>query len=344
MKSDTAVKRCVSCTMSMTFPGISFNDVGLCGFCQEFPGIQELKDEQSRLKELMEVEIENSKGKGDYDCIVAYSGGKDSTFTLMHLVQHYGLNCLAVTIDNDFMAPQTVKNCYKVTEKLGVDFVLFKPSPNFMMNMYRESVKTGGVQTRAAVKRVSSICNSCINLINNYMIKLALMHNSPLVAGGYIGGQLPKNASMINLNLIQRESLKKPMFDQYKKLFGATSTKFFFLREELISGYGKNSITIINPMLTLPVGESEIISRITELGWVKPLDTGANSSNCLVNDLGIAIHYKKHNFHAYEYEIAEQVRYGLMPREVGLKKVTEIPEFSQLSTQMNKVGLKAEDI
>ncbi len=344
MKKASELQRCIRCTIPETFPNISFNEKGLCEYCQETPDSKDLESERNQLQALMEAEIEKSRGKGEYDCIVAYSGGKDSTYTLMHLTKHYNLNCLAVTIDNDFMSSQAVKNCYIVTEALGVDFLMFKPAPSFMMNMYKTSITTGGVQNQAAIKRVSSVCNSCINLINNYMIKLALLHEAPIVAGGYIGGQVPKNASMLNMNLIQREQLKKPLLEKYNSLFGQGSSKFFFIKDSLISNANRNSVTIINPMLTLSIGEEDIITAIKDLGWIKPQDTGRNSSNCLLNDLGVAIHYKKHKFHAYEFEVAEQVRYGLMDRELGLKKVTEIPDFSELTDQMDKVGLALSEI
>ncbi len=338
------IKRCIKCVLPETFPNISFDDKGVCYFCQEFINSEPIVIEQKRIKELMDSEIEKSRGKGEYDCIVAFSGGKDSTYTLMHLVQNYGLNCLAVTIDNDFISEQAMKNCYAVTEALGVDFLLFKPSSTFMRDMYKTSVVTGGIQSNSAIKRVSAICNSCINLINNYMIKLALLHGAPIVAGGYIGGQLPKNASMINLNLIQREQIKKPLLEKYKSLFGATSTKFFFIHEDLINNYGKSTITIINPMLTVSLSEEEIISAVGKLGWIKPHDTGSNSSNCRLNDLGIAIHHKKHNFHPYEFEVSEQVRYGLMSRDEALRKVTNVPGFSELGYQMEKIGLLSTNI
>lgn len=344
MSKANNLKRCIKCTLPDTFPNISFNEQGLCDYCQEMPDIKDMDKERTELKKLMDEEIQKSKGKGEYDCIVAFSGGKDSTYTLMHLIKTYDLNCLAVTIDNGFIAEQAFKNCSTVTESLGVDFLVFKPSSDFMTNMYRTSIKTGGIQNQATHKRISSVCNSCINLINNYMIKMALLYEAPIVAGGYIGGQIPKNASMLNMNLIQKEQMKRPMYEKYNTLFGSGSGKFFFVRDSLIANSARNSITIINPMLTLPIGEDEIIESIHELGWVRPQDTGQNSSNCLLNDLGVAVHFKQHKFHAYEFEVAEQVRSGLMSREVGLRKVTEIPEFSELTYQMDKIGLTMSDI
>ena len=61
--------------------------------------------------------LEASRGTGAYDAIVAFSGGKDSSYTLKLLVEDYGLNCLAVTIDNGFISEGAFKNCRTITAK-----------------------------------------------------------------------------------------------------------------------------------------------------------------------------------------------------------------------------------
>ena len=49
-------------------------------------------------------------------------------------------------------------------------------------------------------------------------------------------------------------------------------------------------------------------------------------------------------FIPYAFEIAEQVRYGLMDRTKALEKVTDIPAFADLSMQMEKIGLAEHDL
>ena len=49
--------------------------------------------------------IEEYRGKYDYDCIVPFSGGKDSTLTLYYLVKEYGLKPLVVRFDHGFLRP-----------------------------------------------------------------------------------------------------------------------------------------------------------------------------------------------------------------------------------------------
>ena len=339
-----AIERCTSCVLPATFPNITFNSEGLCNYCQKALSPSAMALEQERLRGRMEKVIEENKGQGKYDCIVAFSGGKDSSYVLMRLVEQYQLECLAVTVDNGFISEQAVKNCYAVTGALGVDFMLFRPAQDFMMRMYRVSATTGGVQTPASIKRASAICHSCINLINNYMIQLAVQHETPMIAGGYIGGQVPKNSAVLDLDLSHLERMKAPMRPKYNALFGPASNRFFFIRSRLLRQRQKKRIIIINPMLTLKVSEAEIIKAISTLGWVRTKDTGQNSTNCRLNNLGIAIHHKKHGFHPYVFEIAEQVRHGLMSREEGLDKIGEVPDFSDMHSQMEKVGITINDI
>ena len=45
-------------------------------------------------KQLLDELVEEYRGKYDYDCIVPFSGGKDSTWTLYYLVKEYNLETL----------------------------------------------------------------------------------------------------------------------------------------------------------------------------------------------------------------------------------------------------------
>ena len=334
---------CTRCVLPATFPNITFDGAGLCNYCQATPVAGQLHAERQELRARMEAVIAQQRGKGEYDCIVAFSGGKDSSYTLMRLVQEYDLRCLAVTIDNGFVAEQARRNCHAVTAALGVDFMFFRPAPTFMNNLYRTSVVTGGVQTPASIKRASAICNSCISLINNLMVKFALQYDASMIAGGYIGGQVPKNMALLDLNLLQQEQMRAAMRPKYDALFGPAANQFFFIRQSLLDKQPEGRLFVMNPMLTLAVSEEEIIQTIRQLGWQPTTDTGRNSSNCRLNDLGIALHYRKHGFHPYAFEIAEQVRLGLMGRAEGLSRVQEIPLMSNLTAQIQQIGLGADD-
>src|SRR5690349_12683992 len=91
---------CTRCILPSTFPKISFDKDGVCNFCLESASHESIVESRKALAEKMREAILNLKGKADYDCIVAFSGGKDSSFTLTKLVREFGLKCLAITIDN----------------------------------------------------------------------------------------------------------------------------------------------------------------------------------------------------------------------------------------------------
>lgn len=335
-------ERCSRCILPSTFPGISFDEHGLCNFCAETPVGPALAQRRLALKESLEQTIAEHKGQAHYDCIVAFSGGKDSSYTLAHLVKTYGLNCLAVTIDNDFMANQARINCKTVTQALGVDHLMYTPATQFMNKMYVSSVTQKDIHSKAAIKRASGICNSCINLINAYMIKTALQNGTFLIAGGYIGGQVPKDSAIMVINLQRKKQMDQISLKRYVAHFGEDAYGYFGLDDRLYAQGDK--ITVINPMLTLHVSEEEIISDIEALGWQAPKNTGKNSSNCLLNDLGIVLHQKQYGFHPYVFEISEQVRQGTLDRAAALEKIGKTRGLASLSWQVEKIGLDLADI
>lgn len=339
MPGKTDTKLCVRCVLPENFPGVHFNAEGVCNHCQIAPSSSELRANVERLHGEMVAAIEANMGGRDYDCIVAYSGGKDSSYTLKALIENYGLKCLAVTVDNGFMSEQARVNSKAVTEALGVDYQLFAPAQSFMSGMYKESVTNSDLHTKAAIKRASAVCNSCIGLINVYMIRLALMHGAKLIAGGYIGGQVPKDTAILELNLEVYMQTRVSTIGRFEESFGADTRRYFDVPEELLKASKLKKITILNPMLALNVSEEEIFEQLAPLGWKPTLETGVNSSNCRLNDFGIAMHYDAHGFNPYVLEISEQVRHGLMTREKALKKALSIPSLEEVQWQAKKLGI-----
>jgi hypothetical protein len=207
------------------------------------------------------------------------------------------------------------------------------------MNKLYKTSATSPVHTKAALTRASSMCNSCINLINNHMVRLALEKSVPIIAGGYIGGQVPKDSVIMLMDLDVQARFRSEAIKRYLKHFGPEAEGYFGLSDQLVQRSPMRKLNIVNPMLAFGVSEDQIIAEISKLGWKKTADTGSNSTNCLLNDLGIAVHYKQHQYNPYVNEIAEQVRTGLMSRDEALHKVQDIPEFARVERQARAIGL-----
>ena len=167
-------KRCNNCCISEDFPGVVLDKNGQCNLCFDFKSSgKDNKIIQTNFEKIDRI-INKRKNLGLYDVIVAYSGGKDSSYALHFLKEKYDLNILALLIDNDFVAEQAMKNAKSVTTQLGIDLIIFKPDPSFMRKMYNKSIN-GNFYNLSQLSRANAACLSCINLINTqhllYLIK-----------------------------------------------------------------------------------------------------------------------------------------------------------------------------
>lgn len=319
-------------------PGLDIDAKGVCRFCREAPPMEAARKERAALRAEMEATIAARRGARPYEAIVAYSGGKDSSYTLKLLVEQYGLRCLAVTVDNGFLGSGTLDNCRAVCGALGVDHMVFAPSRRFTEALYRKSAEDESLHSAAAVKRASSICSSCITVINTHMLQQALQWGAPIVAGGYIGGQVPRDGAVMSVRPGQQARIRSKLVERFAAALGEDAKPYFEL-PPAAGGEDAREVTVINPMLGLVVTEEEIIRAISALGWTRPKDTGVTSTNCRLNDLGVFIHTRRHGFHPYALEIAEQLRAGTMSRAEAEEKLSRLPERAEVTWIAERIGL-----
>ena len=73
--------------------------------------------------------------------------------------------------------------------------------------------------------------------------------------------------------------------------------------------------------------------RNQEIGWEKPIDTDANSTNCLLNAFANQVHKDQYGYHPYVWELANMVRIGSMDRQFAIEKIetSENPEIIQFA-------------
>lgn len=335
------MKRCKRCILPDTFPGAFFDRDGICKFCRDQPSQKEAILERNKLKEEMELVFNQFKTGSDYHCIVAFSGGKDSSYTLWLLAEVYQLNCLAVMIDNGYIAEEAIQNGKNLTAALGVDFHLLRPSPKFMKGVVKKSLQ-GGVHSKLALRRASEVCNSCISLINHQMLRLAIQMDIPMIAGGYITGQVPKSSAVMKLDLKVKQKFSENSTRQMVKHFGEESRRYYSLPD--LKEHHREFVYLINPILTVDYSEEMVYEVIEKYDWKQPENTGKNSSNCLLNDLGIKAHQKQQGYNPYVFEIAEMVRNAQMSREEALAKVEGALNEEQNRTILKDLQLKEEDL
>ena len=171
------MKYCVSCLMPETTESLYFDDSGVCSICRQIEYKHKEINWNDRASEL-DSEIERVRGEYDYDCIVPFSGGKDSTFTLWYLVTQKKLKPLVVRFDHGFLRPQVKKNAERTFRMLGVDVIHFTPNWRVVRKLMYE-----------ALKRRGDFCWHCHTGIFSYPMWIALKFNIPLVFWGEPGAE-----------------------------------------------------------------------------------------------------------------------------------------------------------
>ena len=306
---NSSLKFCSKCCLTFDYPNIKFNK-GICNHCSQFNYKNYRKNLIENKKKLQIFLKHLSRKKMPFHCVVALSGGKDSSYTCYILKKKYNLNIVAITVENGFLSKQALLNCKFLSQKLKFKHILIKPGNRKFINLYKDSLKKRKPDN--IIKRSSDICSNCINLINKIMVNYSVKKNIPIIAGGYISGQVPEGSLILNLNL-NLLSMKGKIMKNFNE---------FILKKDQIQNFQHNSLSIINPLLSENYNEDEIIKKISELGWKKSNDTGLHSSNCKINDLGIQIHLQKYGFHPYSAELASQVRTKQISRSKAIKKIT----------------------
>lgn len=112
--------------MPNTKPDLSFDDSGVCSACNSYNDRSDV-DWDLRKKELTDL-LEQYKNRdgNSWDCIVPVSGGKDSTYQVIRILQ-LGLNPLCVTATTCSLSKIGRKNIDNI-KSLGVDYIEFTPN------------------------------------------------------------------------------------------------------------------------------------------------------------------------------------------------------------------------
>lgn len=166
------LKRCTKCLTPETHESITFDEQGVCSVCRQVEYKDGKIDWAQKKIELTEL-IETHRGKYDYDCVVPFSGGKDSTWTLYYLMKEYKIKPLVVRFDHGFLRPNLNENTISVLRNLGADFHTFTPSWKVVQKLMLQSFLEKG-----------DFCWHCHTGIFSYPMWVALKYNVPLIFWG----------------------------------------------------------------------------------------------------------------------------------------------------------------
>jgi N-acetyl sugar amidotransferase len=133
------MRYCKRCLQPDSRPHIKFDDDGICFACKWQEKVDNDIDWSKRKEKLLEIsEWAKKNSKGQHDCVIGVSGGKDSTFQAMYAKEELGLNCLLVNLAPDGITKWGAHNIENLIQQ-GFDTLKFRPNPKVWKKLIKYS-------------------------------------------------------------------------------------------------------------------------------------------------------------------------------------------------------------
>lgn len=320
---NTQLQTCTHCVLTKSFPRLTFDDQGVCSICREYDKwTSGWKEKLSQQRQVLDKICAKAKSKHkEFDALIPYSGGKDSSFVIYMAKKELGLNCLTYTLDNGYLSETAKSNIDKACRKLGVEHIYYRFNTELMNRLYALFIRKTGYP-----------CSACMRAIQVGIYKLVDMYDIPLV----ISGTSPKTELPLSREMAEHGRLPHVRAVLKNEAIAAESRRFLSdlsMRRKVghvlfgLSGR-KNPITYAWFNLAEYVDWNydtilEIIQR--ELDWTGTEEV--EHMDCIISPIQKYIH----NRHFPDLDL-DRLRYarlimaGQMTKEEALRKLENPPE------------------
>lgn len=129
------IRRCTRCILPETMPFIRFDDDGVCNYCHNYKPRNRPKPKE----ELFKL-VEPYRREHGPDCIVPFSGGRDSCYGLHLIVNELKMKPITYTYDWGMVTDLGRRNISRMCSELGVENIIVaddiaKKRRNIAMNL-----------------------------------------------------------------------------------------------------------------------------------------------------------------------------------------------------------------
>ena len=113
------LKRCTRCILPETMPYIRFDQDGVCNYCHNYT----IRNHPKPVEMLFDL-VKPYRRDGKPDCIVPFSGGRDSCYSLHLIVNELKMNPIAYTYDWGMITDLGRRNISRMCAALGVENII----------------------------------------------------------------------------------------------------------------------------------------------------------------------------------------------------------------------------
>ncbi len=137
---------CTNCIMDTTDSSITFDENGLCEYCENYyttilPNWHTDERGEAHIMKIMEKIKKEGEGK-DHDCLIGISGGLDSSYLVYLAKEKFGLRPLLFHVDAGWNSDISTHNIHSIVDGLGLDLYTEVVNWDEMKDLQRAFIKS----------------------------------------------------------------------------------------------------------------------------------------------------------------------------------------------------------
>lgn len=341
------LRRCTKCLLTETMPFINFNADGVCNYCQHYKPRNKPKPKEDFFK-LMES-YRRTTGN---DCIVPFSGGRDSCYGLHLIVKELQMRPVTYTYDWGMVTDLGRRNISRMCAELGVENIIVaddiaKKRDHIAMNLraWLKSPHLGMISILTAGDK--HFFRHIETVKEQTGISLNLWGINPLEVTHFKSGFLGVPPDFEEKRVYSHGAMKQLRY-QYLRLKAMAASPGYFNSSlwDTLSGEYYRSFTKKNDYYHVfdywRWDEKQIDDTLAEYDWERAPDT---STTWRIGD-GTAgfynyIYYTVAGFTEHDTFRSNQVREGDLTRDEALEMVMEEnrPRYPNIKWYLDAVGI-----
>jgi hypothetical protein len=323
--------RCSRCVLPETYPGIVYDNQGVCNHCHT------RRKKRPKGREALEAVVEEYRNKdpqAKYDCIVALSGGRDSSYLAYYVVKELGLKPLLYTFDNGVMPEQTWQNIHRIASILDVDRAT---TASDQVPRYAKHIMSCWMH-RPSAAMVGLLCNGCRAGYMTGVTKVAAQTGIRLILTGsgepalsfaqrLLSTDQSRRKRLPMLLGLAREWMHNPRYALNPPFVYVLGLEFYYRfrhkRTDRIASF---------PLFKyVEWDEDTIVSTIqNELGW-RNTDYSQSTwkADCKISEFKDYLHMRMLGFTKNDEIVSSMIRAGDITREAAMQRLVSDNQTSQ---------------
>lgn len=343
--------RCKNCILPNTMPFINFDDQGVCNYCRNYS----VKGTKSK-DQLFDV-LEGYRRLHDRDCIVPFSGGRDSSYGLHIIVKELKMKPIAYTYDWGMVTDLGRRNISRMCAELQVENIIVaadiaKKRRNIELNLkaWLANPELGMLNILMAGDK--HFFQYIKTVQQQTGISLNLWGTSPLETTHFKAGFLGIAPDFAGEKVYMTGTLKQLRY-QYLRLKAMCRSPKYFNRSlfDTFSGEYYRSFSKKTDYFHIfdywPWLEETVDDTLSDYGWETAIDT---STTWRIGDGTAAfynyVYYTVAGFSEHDTFRSNQVREGHITRERALELVQEEnkPRYENIKWYLDALGMPFADV